>query len=178
MQRPKPEEFRCKRPSERQRQNRHDRRQNPEESRVWAPERRQHRSAEGAIDENEADDRKDEREKRQGARLVQRHAALERDIKNADNGRRGEQALEQAPGDESRRRDRFGRRARRPPHDVVLLGLGLEHQRADRIDHHFDESDMDRPEQHRQAEDERRKASPAIGTWTARMKPIALRRLS
>ncbi len=33
-----------------------------------------------------------------------------------------------------------------PAHHVVLLALGLEHKGADRIDHDFQQRDMDRSE--------------------------------
>src|SRR6516162_8173890 len=41
--------------------------------------------------------------------------------------------------------ERCGRIARRPAHCIPLLALGLEHDRAHRIDDHFEKRDVKRP---------------------------------
>ena len=77
--------------------------------------------------------------------------------------RKSQQPLQQAPGDQRPREQRLVGSARRAAHDVVFLGFGLEHQRADGIDHHFEKGDMDRSEQDRQAEHQRQQRQARNG---------------
>ena len=82
---------------------------------------------------------------------------------NGGNERKGQRSLQQAPDDQRPREQRFVGRARRAAHDVVFLGLGLEYERADRIDDHFEKGDMDRSEQDGQAEHQRQQRQARNG---------------
>src|SRR6516225_4668019 len=178
MQRPEAEERAGERPQKRHAQHRRNSQENQRERRIRTAESRDQRCAEGAVDKDQADNGQNQRKESQCSHFLLWHSPRERHDEDDGNEHERESSLQKTqpingPENSGSSAPRGGRRM--TSSSSVSASKTSEHTGSITISKN---AICTGPNKIGKPNSNGRSASPAMGTCTAKMNPIALRRLS